>query len=86
MGWVRRGAALVSVQLFRALLPLALMTGGEQRSAIVADLKSVLRGYLAPLIGGVGRQKSDTVGGRVRDPGLDHARTLDCVVPDRRRG
>lgn len=46
----RARAALVSVQLFRALLPLALSASGEERNAIVADLKSVLRGYLAPLI------------------------------------
>jgi AcrR family transcriptional regulator len=47
----RARCATVSVQLFRAMLPLILAASGQEREAVVADLKSVLRGYLGPIIG-----------------------------------
>lgn len=47
----RTRAAVVSVQIFRAVLPLVLSAGTEEQGAIIGELKKVLRGYLAPLIG-----------------------------------
>ncbi|HLZ22461.1 MAG TPA: TetR/AcrR family transcriptional regulator [Ktedonobacterales bacterium] len=45
-------SALVSVQLFRALLPLILSAASaDERALVIVELKKVLRGYLAPLIG-----------------------------------
>jgi AcrR family transcriptional regulator len=43
--------ARVSVQVFRAILPLVLSSSPEEQEAIVGELKNVLRGYLAPLTG-----------------------------------
>jgi AcrR family transcriptional regulator len=48
----RRRCAQVSVQLFRALLPVILTTVDPERSALVTELKRALRGYLASVLGG----------------------------------
>jgi AcrR family transcriptional regulator len=47
----RARCAEVAVQIVQALLPLALATDRSQREAIVGELKKVLRGYLAPILG-----------------------------------
>jgi AcrR family transcriptional regulator len=47
----RRRCARVSVQLVRALLPLVAAAEPAERAAMVAELKAVQRGYLAPLFG-----------------------------------
>jgi Tetracyclin repressor-like, C-terminal domain len=45
----RRRCARVSVELVRALLPLVVASDPSERDAMVAELKAVQRGYLAPL-------------------------------------
>jgi AcrR family transcriptional regulator len=45
----RERAALVSVQIFKALQPLALAATPRQRPALVRELKAALRGYLSTL-------------------------------------
>ncbi len=52
----RARSARVVVQIFQAMVPLVLAAdGGEagdrERAAVVVEMKKVLRGYLAPLIG-----------------------------------
>jgi AcrR family transcriptional regulator len=47
----RRRCARVSVQLVRALLPLVAAADPAERAAMVDELKAVLRGYLAPILG-----------------------------------
>jgi AcrR family transcriptional regulator len=48
----RARCARVSVELVRALLPLVVASNPAERDAMVAELKAVQRGYLAPLFGG----------------------------------
>src|SRR5918994_944417 len=45
----RRRCARVSVELVRALMPLVVASDPSERYAMVAELKAVQRGYLAPL-------------------------------------
>jgi AcrR family transcriptional regulator len=47
----RARCAQVSMQLFKALLPLVLAADGAERDAIVIEMKKALRGYLASLVG-----------------------------------
>jgi AcrR family transcriptional regulator len=47
----RARCARVSVELVRALLPLVVTSDPAEREAMVAELKAVQRGYLAPLFG-----------------------------------
>jgi hypothetical protein len=47
----RARCARVSVQLVRALLPLVVGADAADRDAMVAELKAVQRGYLAPILG-----------------------------------
>lgn len=50
----RARCAQVSVQIFRALLPLVMSAASErEREVVIGELKRVLRGYLAPVIGAV---------------------------------
>lgn len=44
-------SAEVSVQLFRALLPLVLSSKAVAREAVIIELKKALKGYLTPVIG-----------------------------------
>jgi AcrR family transcriptional regulator len=44
-------AATMSTQLFRATLPLILSSSPEQRTLLVAELKTALQRYLEPLLG-----------------------------------
>ena len=44
-------AALVSAQLFRAMLPRILTSSANQRALLVAELKTALQRYLKPLLG-----------------------------------
>lgn len=44
-------AALVSAQLFRAMLPRVLTSSADQRALLVAELKTALQRYLKPLLG-----------------------------------
>ena len=43
--------ALVSTQLFRAMLPRILTSPADQRALLVAELKTALQRYLEPLLG-----------------------------------
>ena len=45
----RRRSALVVTQIVRALLPPITAAQGDERAALIAELKRALRGYLAPL-------------------------------------
>lgn len=45
----RRRCAKVVVQVMKALLPMAVAAAGEERAALVAEQKTVLRGYLEQL-------------------------------------
>jgi len=47
----RARCARVSVQMVRALLPLVAAAEPSERAAIVAELKAIQRGYLAPIFG-----------------------------------
>jgi AcrR family transcriptional regulator len=47
----RQRVARVSVQIVRALLPLIASVDPAERPAMVAELKAVQRGYLAPAVG-----------------------------------
>jgi AcrR family transcriptional regulator len=47
----RARTADICVRIFTALLPLLAAAGPEQRETALTDLKKVLRGYLAPIIG-----------------------------------
>jgi len=51
----RRRCARVSVELVRALLPLVVASDPSERDAVVAELKAVQRGYLAPLFASAAR-------------------------------
>jgi AcrR family transcriptional regulator len=44
--------AQVSVQIVKAMVPLIVAARGRERSAVIAELKKVLRGYLAPAVPG----------------------------------
>jgi AcrR family transcriptional regulator len=44
-------SALLSTQLFRAMLPRILTSPAEQRALLVAELKTALQRYLEPLLG-----------------------------------
>lgn len=49
----RARSAEVSVQIFRALLPLVMSAASaDEQQMVITELKKVLAGYLAPLIGG----------------------------------
>ncbi|RJL24862.1 TetR/AcrR family transcriptional regulator [Bailinhaonella thermotolerans] len=45
----RTRAAVVGIQIFKAMLPLVLAAEGPERAAMTAELKRVLRGYLGSL-------------------------------------
>lgn len=45
----RRRSAEVSVQIFKAVLPMVMAAKPSERSAVVSELKSALRGYLGSL-------------------------------------
>jgi AcrR family transcriptional regulator len=47
----RRLSATMSVQLFKAILPLVLQAEEAERELLVRELKTVLRRYLEPLLG-----------------------------------
>ncbi|MEU5725258.1 TetR/AcrR family transcriptional regulator [Micromonospora sp. NPDC047738] len=47
----RTRVARVAIQVFQAMIPLVTATTGGERAANVRELKKVLRGYLAPVIG-----------------------------------
>lgn len=47
----RARTARVAIQIFQAMVPMVLSSAGAERQATIAELKKVLRGYLAPVIG-----------------------------------
>ncbi|MFC0533689.1 TetR/AcrR family transcriptional regulator [Phytohabitans kaempferiae] len=47
----RARTARVAIQIFQAMVPMVVAARGDERAATVAELKKVLRGYLAPVIG-----------------------------------
>jgi AcrR family transcriptional regulator len=47
----RRLSAMMSVQLFKAVLPLVLQAGKAEQRLLVDELKTVLQRYLEPLLG-----------------------------------
>lgn len=47
----RARSARVLIQIFQAMVPLVLATEEGERDAVVRELKKVMRGYLAPIIG-----------------------------------
>lgn len=49
-------AAVVSIQIVRAMMPLIVAADGAERDALVGELRAALHGYLAPMLG-------DTTGG-----------------------
>ncbi|MFI9812082.1 TetR/AcrR family transcriptional regulator [Saccharothrix variisporea] len=49
---VQRGrTVMVTMQLFGGLIPMIVAAAPEERPALVVELKKVLRGYLAPVLG-----------------------------------
>jgi AcrR family transcriptional regulator len=45
----RERSARISVQIFKAILPLVISSGGAERAAVVRELKTALRAYLASI-------------------------------------
>jgi hypothetical protein len=45
---------MVTMQLFGGLIPMIVAAAPDERPALVVELKKVLRGYLAPMLGAGG--------------------------------
>ncbi|WP_199702400.1 TetR/AcrR family transcriptional regulator [Jiangella rhizosphaerae] len=43
--------ATVAIQLVRAMMPLIVAAGGDERAALEGELRAVLHGYLEPVVG-----------------------------------